>query len=428
MMKKIMIKKGLLIILVLIISLQNTAYAGTRSINKTPIPVLMYHHLDKKSSNRTTVKPGDFKMQMLFLKKSGYNTITIHDLILAKENKKPLPKHPILITFDDGYLSNYRYAYPILKELGMKATFFIVAAECGKTPGRTPHFTWDQAKQMYNSGTIDIQSHSYKSHGTILTKKGLKPALINRIYSSGIQETVHQYQLRITNDLKQSKNTIEQHIGNKVAAFSYPYGAYNFTTERACKKVGFKFAFLAKGGINYLSDNPYRFKRINVSGFDTGYEIAKKAVPPSKKPQKTLITVNKKAVPSKELPIKINGRFFIPVSLWARQLNYNYNWNHIDKQLTIKKGWSKAMFQPYLLNNSIINIKGHMFAPVDFYSQNFDCKITLNTQTRGSVNKIDIQIKKKSHLSSLSAFSNLFLENCNQSFISYQLSIIEFCR
>ena len=69
----------------------------------------------------------------------------------------PLPDKPILITFDDGYASNYMYAYPILKKLGMQATIFVITDRRGKTLSVNPHFSWNQAREMQDSGVIDIQ-------------------------------------------------------------------------------------------------------------------------------------------------------------------------------------------------------------------------------------------------------------------------------
>ena len=80
-------------------------------------------------------------------------------------------KKPVVITFDDGYLSNYQYAYPILKETGMVATIFVIGATVGNTEHYkntnypiTPHFTFQQGAEMVASGIISIQSHTYDMH------------------------------------------------------------------------------------------------------------------------------------------------------------------------------------------------------------------------------------------------------------------------
>ena len=92
----------------------------------TKIPVLMYHYFDDKTNVGAVVVKEEFKKQIKYLKDNGYNTITIQELIDFKEGKKDLPKKSILITSDDGYLSNYEFMYPILKENNMKATIFVI--------------------------------------------------------------------------------------------------------------------------------------------------------------------------------------------------------------------------------------------------------------------------------------------------------------
>ncbi|MCF6410089.1 polysaccharide deacetylase family protein [Pseudalkalibacillus salsuginis] len=136
--------------------------ANARLTSPTEIPILMYHHFTE--SETTTVSVERFKEQMLAIKNAGYNTITDDQLYRFLYYKKPLPEKLIMITMDDSYESNYIHAYPILKELGMKATIYIVVSDQEKTPGTIPHLTWEQTEEMYKSGVMDIQSHTFDSH------------------------------------------------------------------------------------------------------------------------------------------------------------------------------------------------------------------------------------------------------------------------
>ncbi len=83
-------------------------------------------------NTETILTPDQFKKQLLYLEAMGYSTIHFKDYIEFKENGKKLPDNPIIITFDDGYYSNYEYAYPILKELNMKATIFAIGWSVGR--------------------------------------------------------------------------------------------------------------------------------------------------------------------------------------------------------------------------------------------------------------------------------------------------------
>src|SRR5690606_30612784 len=133
----------------------------SNSTGSIEIPVLMYHILLPGRNDSISVDPARFKEQMLALASAGYNTITEAELLDYLEQKAALPEKPILITFDDGYLSNYTEAFPILKELNMKASIYVVASrifeDSGSIAGEYPKISWKQAREM--KGTISIQSH-----------------------------------------------------------------------------------------------------------------------------------------------------------------------------------------------------------------------------------------------------------------------------
>ena len=81
------------------------------------IPILMYHHLEENINNNTVISPENFENQMKLLKMEGYHAISAQQLYDYLNGQTPLPQKPVLITFDDGYFSNYEKAYPILKNM-----------------------------------------------------------------------------------------------------------------------------------------------------------------------------------------------------------------------------------------------------------------------------------------------------------------------
>lgn len=90
------------------------------------LPVLMYHHLDEEIANEQTIPINRFEKHMSALSKNDYTTVSLMQILEYIYYGKALPENPILITFDDGYTSNYEYAFPILKEYGMKAVFLLL--------------------------------------------------------------------------------------------------------------------------------------------------------------------------------------------------------------------------------------------------------------------------------------------------------------
>ena len=130
------------------------------------VPILLYHHISED-----TLTQEQFQTEMQLLKDGGYHTVSFDQIFDFVEKGTPLPEKPVCLTFDDGYLSNYEIAYPLLKEYGMKATFFAIGATVGNTEHYkdtefpiTPHYSYEQAKEMSDSGLVSIQSHTFDMH------------------------------------------------------------------------------------------------------------------------------------------------------------------------------------------------------------------------------------------------------------------------
>lgn len=235
------------------------------------IPILMYHHLSEDSSkwNSGVVSPDKFREDMLYLTTLGYTTIHFGEYIDFLENGSTLPDNPILITFDDGYYSNYEYAYPILKKYNMKATFLIIGWSVGRTTfidsdkPIIPHFSWEEAKEMYDSGLVDIQHHTYDLHSPEGLSYGYQVPC-----SIGVDkipnETQEEYEARFIADTIKLKNMIEEKIGNDVFVYAYPYGVHNETTEKLLQDLGFKVSLTTISGITDIKDSLIGLKRIHM--------------------------------------------------------------------------------------------------------------------------------------------------------------------
>ena len=92
------------------------------------LPVLMYHDFSEDVEDSLTVHPDDLDDHLTALYDAGYETVTDQDIVDFREgDEEALPDQPILITIDDGYVSNYELAYPIFKEHEMKATIYVIA-------------------------------------------------------------------------------------------------------------------------------------------------------------------------------------------------------------------------------------------------------------------------------------------------------------
>ena len=224
------------------------------------IPVLMYHNIAENypaGGDGANITPKRFEEHMTEILLRGYTPIFVADYYNSVERGTELPDNPIIVTFDDGYLSNYEIAFPILKRLNIPATIFVVTSTVGATAESgvvsTPHFNWEQAREMQESGIIDIHSHSH-SHKDMTS---LSPAQL-------------QEELRI------SRYLIEKNLKKNCYVFSYPFGKYNDTTSKLARYAGYRMQILvnyAESGQDWLANDTgagiEHFTRLTVTGDQT---------------------------------------------------------------------------------------------------------------------------------------------------------------
>ena len=125
--------------------------------NKRGVPCIMYHSV----SNEKGMNPEEFEQQMVLIEK--YHTFKFEEL--EKIGNK-FPKNTVLVTFDDGYADNYINAFPLLKKYNIKSTIFLNTRYINKDP---LYLTWNQVKEMYESGLVDFQLHTH-SHFTVIKR------------------------------------------------------------------------------------------------------------------------------------------------------------------------------------------------------------------------------------------------------------------
>ncbi len=214
----------------------------------TGVPFLLYHSVLKEytpgSDALLHISEENFIQHMQTLKNAGYNTVTLDEYYAYVTEGTELPTNPIVICFDDGYLNNYEYAFPVLKQMGMKATIFVIASRMGCDTVEFPHFSWEQAAEMENSGIIDIESHS-------LTH----PSFSELTYAETVKE------------MRLSKYLIEKNLKKECKYMAYPYGFVNYDSASVGKTAGYKMlCVVGNNGVNDRTSDLSQLKRLNVSG------------------------------------------------------------------------------------------------------------------------------------------------------------------
>lgn len=214
----------------------------------------MYHSIlkDKSRLNDYVISPDEFESDLKYINENGYNTIVMNDLINYVQNGTPLPDKPIMITFDDGYYNNYTYAFPLLKKYNCKAVISPIAYYSNlysENPDESPaysHCTWENLKEMMDSGVFEIQNHSYNMHKNENGRNG-----VNKI--SG--ETFDEYKNIITEDITTAQNIFKENLNYTPSVFTYPFGATSKDTLIVIKELGFKATLGCENKINYITQD-----------------------------------------------------------------------------------------------------------------------------------------------------------------------------
>lgn len=208
------------------------------------VPILMYHYISVPPEDADiyrldlSVDPETFRAQMQYLAENGYTSIDLYDLSLAITNKIELPAKPVIITLDDGYVDNYWYAFPILQEFGLKATFFVVTEFIDNN---NPYYmSWEMVETMAAAG-MRIEPHS-KNHPDL----------------SGRERDFLIYQML------GSQETIAAHIGYTPRYFAYPGGRYDELAMQILDELGYWGAVTTQGGKWHGFNDRFEWTRVRV--------------------------------------------------------------------------------------------------------------------------------------------------------------------
>jgi peptidoglycan/xylan/chitin deacetylase (PgdA/CDA1 family) len=275
-------KKRIIILFIILVSIYFVSFSEITSGNSNEnIPILMYHHLEKDLNNNVVISPENFEDQIKSLKDDGYNTITAQQLYDYLNDSIQLPQNPVLITFDDGYLSNYEMAYPILKKYKMHAEFFVIASRILEEgvetsyPNEIPKMKWDHLREIKDY--ITIQSHTWDAHYKLKSSNGNEIAAIyGPAYINGKMENKKEYEERVKNDFIRSRNLIKEKLGYDPIAISYPFGVTSNDAMNLAKAAGFKLGFVINNKSVMKVDNQFELSRITVNGNDSGADLIKK--------------------------------------------------------------------------------------------------------------------------------------------------------
>lgn len=195
-----------------------------------------------------------------------FNVISLGHLVEKLEIGTPLDRE-LAITFDDGYQDNYEFAAPVLRSVGLPATFFVVSQYISTQSvawwdrglaTRQSWMTWDQVRSLHREG-FEIGAHT-RSHVNLGKARGSEAR----------------------DEILGSRLELEERLSNRIDLFAYPYGGEKDVSEEnrsMIKAAGFRCCCSCFGGFNTKETDPFRLRRIPISSWYSsphhfGYELA----------------------------------------------------------------------------------------------------------------------------------------------------------
>ena len=214
------------------------------------VPVLYYHRVAPDADPRTGVTPKQFSAQMALLGSLGFVGTSLERALNWKEGSDTMNRHPLAITFDDGYEDNFTFAAPILEGFGFVATIYFVAGRMGQTVDWTPDPVWS---------------------GHRLMEPALARELVGRGFEAGSHTMTHPDLARIPDreawrEIRESRERLSQDLSCPVTTFCYPYGSFRDSHPSMVREAGYRAARTVRRYRLRGRSDPFRMACRPVSG------------------------------------------------------------------------------------------------------------------------------------------------------------------
>jgi peptidoglycan/xylan/chitin deacetylase (PgdA/CDA1 family) len=225
----------------------------------------MYHHVSPHRGDTVTVTPEVFEGQMHHLGEAGYRTLTAGELLSFVSGELTLQGKAVVITFDDGWLDNYLYAFPVLKKYQLNATVFLITDRTDMASGRTATLpdrvpTHNESKALIEQGEAYRVALNWKLVGEMEGSGLVK--FYSHTRSHRKCDTLSEKEL--LRELEESKRIMEEKLGRPCPYLCWPYGRYDQHALNTAKDVGYRGLFTTEHGVVQAGSDPFAIKRIVV--------------------------------------------------------------------------------------------------------------------------------------------------------------------
>lgn len=261
---------------------ENGAVAAENCAVWTPpesaiLTVVMYHSILNSRTGTYIVSEKQLDNDLYAYEAAGYTTVFPSEVIAFVNGTGDLPEKPLLITFDDGHYNNLYYGLPLLKKHNMKANINIIGAFSAHSADsgdhsnpNYSHLTWEQIKNLNESGNFEIGNHTYNMHN-YQPRFGVGK-------KAGESEAAYREAVRA--DVGKLQNILKEKSGVTPIVFAYPFGKYTEEAKKTLIDLGFQMMLNCNEGVTRIvrgePETLYAVRRINRAGGYTAEELVNK--------------------------------------------------------------------------------------------------------------------------------------------------------
>lgn len=214
------------------------------SVLTTTVPILLYHAVTSTPSRwiaRWSVQPQDFRAHLAVLTAEGCTPLTVSALADLRALGRPLPRRPVVVSFDDGFAETGEYAAAVMAEAGVRSTVYMTTGWIGgRSPGGDPMLSWSRLRELAAAGH-EIGGHT-ESH-----------ADLDVIPRREAEREIHG-----------CKRRLDDHLGVGVRSFAYPYGHHTRRLREVVACAGYDSAAAVGYAFSAGTDAPLALRRLAV--------------------------------------------------------------------------------------------------------------------------------------------------------------------
>ena len=214
--------------LLLLFFLTLLGFGWARATHAAEAVILCYHRFGPTAADSMTTRTSVFEQQLARLKSDGYQFVTLDEVIDGLQGRRPLPDKVVALTIDDGHITVYSDLLPIIRRERLPVTLFIYPSAINNA---SYAMTWDQLRELKDTGLVAIQSHTYWHPNFKTERKRLDDAAYAKL---------------VKVQLEKSRAVLKQRLGVEADVLAWPFGIHDPELEAAAAAAGYR-ASLALG-------------------------------------------------------------------------------------------------------------------------------------------------------------------------------------